>query len=74
MDNSRITDDGFTHSLLVLQDVDTGGFRLQACVYEDELRKCPIWTAFGNLTDSPLSHTQSFLSTAASLSIRITQD
>jgi hypothetical protein len=43
---ARISDDGFTHSLLVLRDLDTGGLRLQASVYEDELRKCPIWTAF----------------------------
>lgn len=46
----RISDDGFTHSLLVLRDLDTGGLRLQASVYEDELRKCPIWTAFSRLT------------------------
>lgn len=48
----RIDDDGFTHSLLLLRDIDTQGLRLQASVFDDELRKCPIWTAFGEITTS----------------------
>jgi hypothetical protein len=42
-------DDGFLHSLTVRQDVKTGGIRLLASVAQGELRKCPIWTAFGEL-------------------------
>ena len=44
--NRRILDDGFTHKLSLLRHVETQGLRLQASVYEGELRECAIWTAF----------------------------
>jgi hypothetical protein len=43
----RITDDGFWHYLIVYQDIMTGGIRLEATVWDGELRLCPVWTAFG---------------------------
>jgi hypothetical protein len=45
----RIVDDGFEHSLTVLQDRKSGGLRLQAAVRNGDLKKCPVWTAFGKL-------------------------
>ncbi|KAI1073914.1 hypothetical protein F5B20DRAFT_596827 [Whalleya microplaca] len=41
-----ILDDGYQHILNVYEDEPTGGWRLQASVYEAELRSCPVWTAF----------------------------
>lgn len=42
---AQIIDDGFEHSLAVLQD-RSHGLRLHAAVWNGELRKCPVWTAF----------------------------
>jgi len=44
---AQVIDDGFEHSLAVFQDDKCGGLRLHAAVWNGELRKCPIWTAFG---------------------------
>jgi hypothetical protein len=44
---SQIVDDGFKHSLIVYEDMQTRGLRLHAAVWEGELRQCPVWTAFG---------------------------
>lgn len=49
-------DDGFEHSLTVLQDKKSGGLRLQAAVRNGDLRKCPVWTAFGKLRISTFSN------------------
>jgi hypothetical protein len=49
MRGRQIIDDGFEHSLAVVQDHRTGGLRLHAAVWSGELRKCPVWTAFGML-------------------------
>ncbi|TVY93888.1 hypothetical protein LAWI1_G000531 [Lachnellula willkommii] len=43
---AQIIDDGFEHSLAVIQDEKCGGLRLHAAVWNGELRKCPVWTAF----------------------------
>jgi hypothetical protein len=43
----QIIDDGFEHSLAVIQDKKSFGLRLHAAVWNGELRKCPVWTAFG---------------------------
>ncbi|CAG8958513.1 hypothetical protein HYFRA_00009828 [Hymenoscyphus fraxineus] len=42
----KIIDDGFEHSLAVIQDDKTGSLRLHAAVWDGELRRCPVWTAF----------------------------
>jgi hypothetical protein len=42
----KIIDDGFQHSLAVYQDEKCHGLRLHAAVWNGELRKCPVWTAF----------------------------
>ncbi|RDL42259.1 Uncharacterized protein BP5553_02238 [Venustampulla echinocandica] len=42
----QIVDDGFEHSLAVIQDRKCGGLRLHAAVWNGELRRCPVWTAF----------------------------
>ncbi|CAL3964136.1 unnamed protein product [Diplocarpon coronariae] len=42
----KIIDDGFAHSLTVLQDEECGGIRLHAAVNSGELLRCPVWTAF----------------------------
>ncbi|KAL2873626.1 hypothetical protein SGCOL_011183 [Colletotrichum sp. CLE4] len=42
----QIHDDGFKHSLMVYRDIATGGVRLQASVWDGELKQCPVWTAF----------------------------
>jgi hypothetical protein len=44
--DSQIVDDGFKHSLIVYEDMQTRGIRLHAAVWEGELRQCPVWTAF----------------------------
>ncbi|KAG7153065.1 hypothetical protein HYQ46_000192 [Verticillium longisporum] len=44
---AQIIDDGFKHSLIVYEDVETKGIRLHAAVWEGELCRCPVWTAFG---------------------------
>lgn len=44
---SQIIDDGFKHSLIVYEDMQSRGLRLHAAVWEGELRQCPVWTAFG---------------------------
>lgn len=44
---SQIIDDGFKHSLIVYEDMQSRGVRLHAAVWEGELRQCPVWTAFG---------------------------
>ncbi|KAF4625426.1 hypothetical protein G7Y89_g12738 [Cudoniella acicularis] len=36
----------FEHSLAVIQDKKCFGLRLHAAVWNGELRKCPVWTAF----------------------------
>lgn len=56
---SQILDDGFKHSLIVYRDLVTQGLRLQASVWDGELKNCPVWTAFGmillhHLPSSPL--------------------
>jgi hypothetical protein len=33
--------------LTVVQDRKCGGIRLHAAVRNGELRRCPVWTAFG---------------------------
>ncbi len=43
----KIIDDGFDHILTVVQDRKCGGIRLHAAVRNGELRRCPVWTAFG---------------------------
>ncbi|GAB1311187.1 DH domain-containing protein [Madurella fahalii] len=43
---AQIIDDGFRHSLIVYEDLQTQGLRLHAAVWEGELRQCPVWTAF----------------------------
>ncbi|TVY46216.1 hypothetical protein LOCC1_G002527 [Lachnellula occidentalis] len=50
---AQIIDDGFEHSLAVIQDEKCGGLRLHAAVWNGELRKCPVWTAF--ITQSSVS-------------------
>jgi hypothetical protein len=45
--DSQIIDDGFKHSLIVYEDLQSRGLRLHAAVWEGELRQCPVWTAFG---------------------------
>ncbi|KAK4239435.1 hypothetical protein C8A03DRAFT_14155 [Achaetomium macrosporum] len=47
---AQIIDDGFKHSLIVYEDIQTRGLRLHAAVWEGELRQCPVWTAFGKFT------------------------
>ncbi|TVY50806.1 hypothetical protein LCER1_G005943 [Lachnellula cervina] len=49
---AQIIDDGFEHSLAVIQDDKCGGLRLHAAVWNGELRKCPVWTAFSVFTSS----------------------
>ncbi|TVY82354.1 hypothetical protein LSUE1_G003452 [Lachnellula suecica] len=44
---AQILDDGFEHSLVVHQDQHSGVIRLLAAVWNGELRRCPVWTAFG---------------------------
>ncbi|KXH48682.1 hypothetical protein CSIM01_13039 [Colletotrichum simmondsii] len=43
---AQILDDGFKHSLIVFRDLVTQGLRLQASVWDGELKNCPVWTAF----------------------------
>ncbi|KAL2122603.1 hypothetical protein VTJ04DRAFT_3058 [Mycothermus thermophilus] len=43
---AQIIDDGYRHSLIVYEDLQTRGLRLHAAVWEGELRQCPVWTAF----------------------------
>jgi len=43
---AQIVDDGYKHSLIVYEDLQTHGIRLHAAVWEGELRQCPVWTAF----------------------------
>lgn len=43
---AQIIDDGYQHSLIVYEDIQTHGLRLHAAVWEGELRQCPVWTAF----------------------------
>ncbi|KAH6636758.1 hypothetical protein F5144DRAFT_193253 [Chaetomium tenue] len=43
---AQIIDDGFKHSLIVYEDMQSRGLRLHAAVWEGELRQCPVWTAF----------------------------
>lgn len=43
---AQILDDGFKHSLIVYRDLVTQGLRLQASVWDGELKNCPVWTAF----------------------------
>ncbi|PBP28290.1 hypothetical protein BUE80_DR000638 [Diplocarpon rosae] len=42
----KITDDGLAHSLTVFQNNRCGGIRRHAAVKSEELRLCPVWTAF----------------------------
>lgn len=46
-ENRQIIDDDFRHSLIVYHDTQTKGIRLHAAVWDGELRRCPVWTAFG---------------------------
>ncbi len=50
----QVIDDGYKHSLIVYEDLQTRGIRLHAAVWEGELRQCPVWTAFGK-RNMPLS-------------------
>ncbi|KAL2758856.1 hypothetical protein ACRALDRAFT_2040926 [Sodiomyces alcalophilus JCM 7366] len=43
---AQIIDDDFRHSLIVFHDTQTKGIRLHAAVWDGELRRCPVWTAF----------------------------
>lgn len=42
-----IVDDGYKHTLMVNEDRRNAGVRLVTAVWDGELRKCPVWTAFG---------------------------
>lgn len=42
----QIIDDGFNHSLAVYEDPYTRRHRLHASVWDDNLKHCPVWTAF----------------------------
>lgn len=44
---SNTWDDDFAHSLIVYEDRATRSLRLHAAVWDGELRRCPVWTAFG---------------------------
>ena len=50
--NRQIVDDGFKHALIVYEDHQTKGIRLQASVWEGELRGTPVWTAIGSYIPS----------------------
>ena len=41
------------HFLLVYQDDQTKGLRLQASVYQGPFTNCPVWTAFGTNPPPP---------------------
>jgi hypothetical protein len=43
----QIVDDGFGHSLAVYQDEKCHVLRIHAAVWSGELKRCPVWTAFG---------------------------
>jgi hypothetical protein len=43
----RIIDDDYDHTLLVYQDSRCNGIRLHASVTSGELRRSPVWIAFG---------------------------
>jgi hypothetical protein len=43
---AQILDDGYEHSLTIFQDDKCGGLRLHAAVWNGELTRCPVWTAF----------------------------
>jgi hypothetical protein len=49
----RITDDSFNHVLSVYQDRSSHGLRLHATVRDGELKRTPVWTAFGIITIPP---------------------
>ena len=42
----RILDSGFTHALRIWRDKISGSIRLQASVFNGELDRTPVWTAF----------------------------
>ncbi|KAI9682490.1 MAG: hypothetical protein M1829_000282 [Trizodia sp. TS-e1964] len=42
----KIEDDGYLHALRIFQDIDSGGFRLQASVMSGSMGRAPVWTAF----------------------------
>lgn len=42
----RISDSGFTHALRIWYDKITHSIRLQASVFQGELDRTPVWTAF----------------------------
>lgn len=42
----RISDSGFTHALRIWRDKVTHSIRLQASVFQGELDRTPVWTAF----------------------------
>ncbi|EGY21889.1 uncharacterized protein VDAG_03329 [Verticillium dahliae VdLs.17] len=52
---AQIIDDGFRHSLIVYEDAETKGIRLHAAVWEGELCRCPVWTAFVTHQSSSLT-------------------
>lgn len=43
---ARILDDGYDHFLIVYEDKYTKGWRLHAAVWNGELQRVPVWTAF----------------------------
>ena len=56
---SQIIDDGFEHLFTVYQDERCHVIRLHAAVWSGELKRCPVWTAFGmfSLAFQPLKNT-----------------
>lgn len=46
--NRKIYDDQFVNRLRILHDIDTGAIRLQASIYQGEMKRTPVWTAFIN--------------------------
>jgi hypothetical protein len=58
----QIVDDGFEHLLAVYQDERCHVLRLHAAVWSGELKRCPVWTAFGVF--SPTVHPRLGFSTS----------
>ncbi|KAI4131417.1 MAG: hypothetical protein LQ347_002997 [Umbilicaria vellea] len=43
---TKIVDDHYHHALRIYKDRESGATRLQASVYNGELKGTPVWTAF----------------------------
>lgn len=66
--NSKIVDDGYEHTIMVMRDQRTARMRLLTVVAEGELKQCPVWTAFGAYT--PLTLNPNFYQPFVFLSMR----